>query len=296
MMVPVLTQAVRRRRTSLLWWSLGLVGVVALLAVAYPTVRDNAELDRTFAGLPPEVQGLLGLGGQATLTSPVGYLNSQFFANLLPVMLLVFAVGVAAWAISGDEAAGTLELLLANPVGRGRVAAERAGALVVLVAALAAVCGAALIAMSPAAGLEKGVPAGRLLAATLACALLAWSTPRSPSRSEPPPAAARRHWPPRPPPPWPASSSRASPSRSRPCARSGRPAPGTGCSTATRSATAWAGGPGPSRWPSPPPWSSWAPSDSSTATCADSGPAPGQVLAGETVAAGGCRSRPVPFV
>jgi ABC-2 type transport system permease protein len=173
MMVPVLNQAVRRRRTSLLWWSLGLVGVVGLLAVAYPTVRDNAELDRTFAGLPPEVQGLLGLGGQNTLTSPVGYLNSQFFANLLPGMLLVFAVGVAAWAVAGDEAAGTLELLLANPVSRARVAAERAGALVLLLATLTVVCTAALVATAPAVGLDQGLPAERLLAATTASALLA---------------------------------------------------------------------------------------------------------------------------
>ena len=85
----------------------------------------------------------------------------------------MFAIGVAAWAISGDEAAGTLELLLANPVGRGRVAAERAGALVVLLATLTAVCGAALIAMAPAAGLKDGLSAGRLVAATVACALLA---------------------------------------------------------------------------------------------------------------------------
>jgi ABC-2 type transport system permease protein len=173
MMLAVLRQAVRRRRTSLLWWSLGLVGVVGLLAVAYPTVRDNRELDRTFAGLPPGVQGLLGLGGQTTLTSPTGYLNSQFFANLLPVMLLVFAVGVAAWAIGGDEAAGTLELLLANPVSRARVAAERAGALLVLLAALTAVCAAALVAMAPAVGLDHDLPAERLLAATVASALLA---------------------------------------------------------------------------------------------------------------------------
>jgi ABC-2 type transport system permease protein len=172
-MLPVLGQAVRRRRTSLLWWSLGLVGVVGLLAVAYPTVRDNHELDKTFAGLPPEVQGLFGLGGQTTLTSPVGYLNSQFFANLLPVMLLVFAVGVAAWAIGGDEAAGTLELLLANPISRARVAAERAGALLPLLAALTAVCAAALIAMAPAVGLDQGLPAEHLLAASVAYALLA---------------------------------------------------------------------------------------------------------------------------
>ena len=147
-MLAVLSQALWRRRVGLLGWALGLVGVAGLLAVAYPTVRDNAELDKTFTSLSPSVQAVLGLTGGLTLTSPAGYLNSQFYANVLPVMLLVFAVGVAAWAVAGDEAAGTLELLLANPVSRARVAAERAGALLVLLAALTAVCAAALVAVA----------------------------------------------------------------------------------------------------------------------------------------------------
>ena len=45
--------AIWRRRAGLLWWSVGLAGTLALLAAAYPTVRDNGELDKTFAGLPP---------------------------------------------------------------------------------------------------------------------------------------------------------------------------------------------------------------------------------------------------
>jgi ABC-2 type transport system permease protein len=172
-MAAVLTQAVRRRRTGLLGWGLGLIGMCGLLAVAYPTVRDNHELDRTFGNLPAGVRTILGLRGGAALSSPAGYLNSQYFANVLPVMFLVFAIGVAAWAVSGDEAAGTLELLLANPVSRTRVVAERAGALLAMLAGLTAVATGALAAMAPAAGLSTGLSPLRVAAATAGCALLA---------------------------------------------------------------------------------------------------------------------------
>jgi ABC-2 type transport system permease protein len=172
-MAAVLTQAVRRRRAGLIGWSLGLVGMCGLLAVAYPTVRDNHELDRTFGNLPAGVKTILGLHGAAGLTSPAGYLNSQYFANILPVMFLVFALGVAAWAVSGDEAAGTLELLLANPVSRTRIVIERAGALLAMLAGLAAVAAGALAAMAPAVRLDKGLSPARIVAATAACALLA---------------------------------------------------------------------------------------------------------------------------
>jgi beta-exotoxin I transport system permease protein len=174
-MPVVLAHALWRRRTSLLWWGLGLVGVVALLAVAYPTVRDNAELDKTFSGLSPGTQALLGLGGGATLTSPVGYLNSQFFANILPVMLLVFAVGMAAWSVAGDEADGTLELLLANPISRARVVLARAVALLLLLGALTAICAAVLVTTAPAVGLDQGLPAVRLVQASIAGAAVAWT-------------------------------------------------------------------------------------------------------------------------
>lgn len=172
-MPSILLQVVRRRRVSLLWWSIGLIAFVGLLALAYPTVRGNSELDKTFAGLPPSVQTLLGLSARSTLTSPAGYLNSQYFTNVLPLVLLVFAIGLGAWAISGDEAGGTLELLLANPVSRTRVAIERAAAMILLLAFLTAVAALALLAMAPPTGLNHGLSAGRLVAATVACGLLA---------------------------------------------------------------------------------------------------------------------------
>ena len=172
-MWTVFFHALRRRRTSLIWWSIGVAGMAALLAVAYPTVRDNNELDKTFANLPPGVEALLGLSGGNTLTSPAGYLNSQFYANILPVMLLVFGIGIAAWTIAGAEDAGTLELLLANPIGRTRVALARLGALITLLAALAAICILALAVLAPRYGLDRGLSIAHIAAATVAATLLA---------------------------------------------------------------------------------------------------------------------------
>ncbi len=172
-MTSVLLHALRKRRTALAWWSLGIGLMIALLAVAYPTLRDNNELDKTFANLPPGVEALLGLAGGTTLTSPAGYLNSQYFANILPVMLLVFAVGAAAWTIAGDESAGTLELVLANPVRRTVLALARLAALVLQLATLVAVSLLVLLALGPSTGLNRGLTAGHMLAATVASGLLA---------------------------------------------------------------------------------------------------------------------------
>jgi ABC-2 type transport system permease protein len=168
----VLIVAVFRRRFWLMWWSLGILVSDALLAVAYPTVRDNSQLDQTFSGLPAGVQVSLGLQAGA-ITSPAGYLNSQYFANLLPILLLVFAIGVGAWSISGDESAGTMELLLVNPVSRRRVALERAGALVVELAVVTAIGGLGLVVLAPLVGLESGLGADRMVEAAAATGLLA---------------------------------------------------------------------------------------------------------------------------
>lgn len=172
-MMDVAVHAVWRRRRGLLWWSIGIIAAAALVAGAYPTIRDNSSLDRTFASLPPSVLAALGLDPQVAISSPAGYLRSQFFANLLPVLLLVFGLGFATWSIGGDESAGTLELLLSNPVSRSRVALERALALVVLLGALAIVAIAVVLLLAPPTGLATGLSLGNIAAAGVATWALA---------------------------------------------------------------------------------------------------------------------------
>jgi beta-exotoxin I transport system permease protein len=233
-MLSIAVHALRRRRTSLIWWALGVAGMAALLAVAYPTIRDNNELDKTFGSLPPGVEALLGLSGGNTLTSPAGYLDSQFFANILPVMLLVFAIGVAAWSVAGDEQSGTLELLLANPIGRVPVALARFAALVAMLAVLVAVGVATLVGLAPTTGLNKGLPADKLAAATIGAGLLAlafaavaFAVGAAPSRW-----ASRPRW------PWPGTCWRDSANRSGRCTPPDWSTRGTGCSPPTPPGTA----------------------------------------------------------
>jgi ABC-2 type transport system permease protein len=171
-MPDVLVQVLWRRRFWLIWWCVGFLAGDALLAVAYPTVRDNAELNQTFAGLPPGVQAALGLQAGA-ITSPAGYLNSQYFANLLPVLLLIFGIGLAAWSIGGDETAGTLELLMGNPISRVRIALERSGAVIAELAVVSAVAGFGLVALAPLTGLTSGLSVERILESALATGLMA---------------------------------------------------------------------------------------------------------------------------
>jgi len=170
--LPITAQALRRRRVGLFGWAAGLATTVGLVVVSFPAVRGDQSLDDAMNNIPPGVRALLGLqdGG---ISSPVGYLNSQLLTNMLPILLLVFGVGMAAWSIAGDEARGTLELTLSTPIGRARLATERGVALVAAVGALTLVAGTVLVALAPAAGLDKGLSGIRLLAACAIAALAA---------------------------------------------------------------------------------------------------------------------------
>lgn len=169
-MPAVTRQLLRERRRSLAWWVLGTVALVALTVGFYPSVRDVSGLSDYARNLPESLRGLFA-GGEIDLVSAAGYLNSQVFAALAPLLLLIFAIGLGAAAVAGEEERGTLDLLLAHPVARARFVCERYLAIVVLIAALSAALAASVLAGSALVDLEVG--AGRVLAASAAVGLLA---------------------------------------------------------------------------------------------------------------------------
>lgn len=160
------------RRRSLAWWSVAMVALTFVNVAFYPSFKDQPSFDQLFEDLPEGLQSLFGAGG-ISLTSPAGYLHSQVFTTLLPIVLLIFAVALGARAIGGSEDDGTLELLLANPVSRARVATERYVAQTVLIIALGVVTSAAVVGLSAPFGLLEGISIIRLLAACLAATCLA---------------------------------------------------------------------------------------------------------------------------
>jgi ABC-2 type transport system permease protein len=67
-------------------------------------------------------------GGAGLITEPAGFLATEYF-SFVPLVIIIFAVVAGTAATAGEESAGTLDLLLAQPVTRRRVVLEKAAGL-----------------------------------------------------------------------------------------------------------------------------------------------------------------------
>lgn len=141
----------------------------AVIAAIYPSIEDSAELDDLLESYPDALKELLGLG-EGSFTSGPGYLDAELFSFMLPLLLLVLAIGVGARAFAGEEDAGRLELLLAYPVRRRDAVLAKGAALAAEVAAVCAAGFVALALLDPVFGL--GLSLGRLASAFVSLALL----------------------------------------------------------------------------------------------------------------------------
>jgi ABC-2 type transport system permease protein len=153
----ILWRMISDRRRSITGWSIGTVLLMALMAGAYPSIRETGDaMDEYVQSLPEGMQEAFGLAGDS-IASPPGYLTSQLYANMYPIVLLILGLGMAAWSIAGTEADGTLEMTLGNPVSRTRVAVERFVGMALIVAFVTTVSTAALALLSPPTGLDEGL-------------------------------------------------------------------------------------------------------------------------------------------
>jgi ABC-2 type transport system permease protein len=170
MPLEVFADALRERRRSLLWWTIGLAALVALNVAFYPSVRDDPALSGYAKDLPESVRALFA-GGELDIASPAGYLNSRIFALMAPLLFLIVAIGAGSAAVAGEEERGTLELVLAHPIRRRDYVLQRFLALAVLLAALTTVLLATVALGSHAVNLE--ISFGKLAVASLSVGLLA---------------------------------------------------------------------------------------------------------------------------
>ena len=155
------------------WWVLGAIALVLSTTALYPTVEGNASFEELADDLPEAVVSLFGIDASIGITSAPGYLHARLFSTLLPVVLIIFAIGLATRALAGAEEEGTLELTLAQPITRPRLAGERYAAVVVLVTTLTVVVTVVLVGSAALAGALTGVSMAGLVAACAAAGSLA---------------------------------------------------------------------------------------------------------------------------
>ena len=170
MSAEILTETLRERRRSLPWWTVGIVATVALTVAFYPSIREDSALSEYGKDLPEGLRALFA-GGEADIASPAGYLNSQIYSLMAPLLLLIFSIGAGSGAVAGEEERGTLDLVLAHPLRRRDYVVQRFLSLAVLISLLSAVLLAAVGVGSQLVDLEIGFD--KLFAATASVAFLA---------------------------------------------------------------------------------------------------------------------------
>jgi ABC-2 type transport system permease protein len=170
MLTSVAFKTLRDQRRALLFWAMGLVGLVGMYAGIYPSMRGNTAYKDILDQMPEQVRALFTAGAGGDVTSGPGYLYVELLSFMAPMLVLIYAIGAGAAAIAGEEDRHTLDLLLACPVSRRRVVLEKFAAMSAGLALLTVTLAVTTIALGAAA--EMKLSTANVAAAMLHLALL----------------------------------------------------------------------------------------------------------------------------
>ncbi|GAB3790708.1 hypothetical protein GCM10027601_34540 [Nocardioides ungokensis] len=129
----VYLKSLRDVRHGLVGWSIGIALLVITESLIWPSFRDMPDIEKLFSQYPDYMQRLFDV---SAMTSGIGFINSELFTLMLPVLFLVHAIGRGARLVAGEEEDGTLDVLLVTPLSTTRILLEKAAALVTGVFAL----------------------------------------------------------------------------------------------------------------------------------------------------------------
>lgn len=109
----LVVKAARDARGQAIGAGAAALSFVLLDVLLYPSF---SEAIKSFE-YPSAIQGMLGEAG--SIASPAGFMTAQFF-NVTPLIFVTVAILAGTGATAGEEAAGTIDLLLSQPLTRRR--------------------------------------------------------------------------------------------------------------------------------------------------------------------------------
>ena len=119
----ILTKTLYEKRYYMLFWALGIAVICLITLSFYPSFSQEGGIADALKNLPKSAQSLIG--DISTIKTVPGYIGQQLFALRMPLLSIIFALILFAGLVVGDEADGTLQTLLVQPVNRTRVLLEK---------------------------------------------------------------------------------------------------------------------------------------------------------------------------
>lgn len=110
----------KRYDSSIIAWSLGIVGITALFFVFFPTFSENSALmDQILSNYPEELLKAFGMTNEIPLSTVNGYV-----ALLFPYSQICFAIQSALYGfgmLSLEERNLTADFLISKPISRDKI-------------------------------------------------------------------------------------------------------------------------------------------------------------------------------
>jgi ABC-2 type transport system permease protein len=158
----------RAMRRATLWWSIGLAALIAGTISVWPAFKGSSGISQAMDQLPSGVVQAFGL---ADFGTPAGFLRGNLYDFFVPLLLAAAAVLFVNGQTASEEAAGRMELYLAQPISRrvvliGRVIAALIALTVIMVVVLLAQLGSD-------AAFDLRIDTGLMVSTLVLCGLLA---------------------------------------------------------------------------------------------------------------------------
>src|SRR5690349_20817281 len=154
---PILDRSLRDRRRALGIWTMGIGAYVALIVAFWPSIRGSSEITKAIANYPDAMKEFFGGAAAFDYTRPGGFLNTQLFSLLLPLLIGAFAIGYGASTLAGEQQSGQLDLVLALPMTRARIVREKAAAVAAGVVVLTAASAVVILGVGALVDLNIGI-------------------------------------------------------------------------------------------------------------------------------------------
>jgi ABC-2 type transport system permease protein len=148
-----------------------------LISAAYMFLAQGFLLGLFYAVIPMETLALsdalpselLAFFGGGNLGTPEGWYQIETFGMMAPLVVMIVTIAIGAGAVAGEESKRTIGLLLANPLSRTRILAEKTFTLVLFgsLVGLATFGGVALGSVAGDLGMDIGNIAATSVLATL---------------------------------------------------------------------------------------------------------------------------------
>lgn len=167
--VEFLHRELRDRTRALAFWCVGIAAYVTLIASIFPSIKESPQLEDLTKNYPEALKSLFGLGNVNLTTGP-GYIDTELFNIMLPLLVIVLGIGSGSRTLAGEEEAGRLELPFSYPVRRRDAVVAKGLGVAGEIALLAAAAFVVLAALSPVFGLDLSL--GRLAGGVVGLALL----------------------------------------------------------------------------------------------------------------------------